>query len=150
MPFPSSEARSLHDARVALLGLFPSTEIVGGQLGVGVKAQIGSLLGFALLPATFGVREQVRAYEQVGANDNNDAEPALGAHLLPGLDRVVDEAVLPLDQVGDERIKGDFVGHCCGVGVGVVVGDGCCAGADASCLVGVGRCSRRRYAQKMD
>lgn len=115
MSSPSSKARSLHDARVALLGLFPATKVVGRQLSVGVEAQVGGLLGFAPFPAPFGVREQVRAYEHVGANDNDDAEPALGAHLLPGLDRVVDEAVLPFDQVGDERIKGDFVGHCCGV-----------------------------------
>jgi hypothetical protein len=143
MSSPSSKARSLHD--VALLRLFPTTEIVGGQLSVGVEAQIGGLLGFAPFPAPFGVREQVRANEHVGANDDDDAEPALGAHFLPGLDRVVDEAVLPLDQVGDERIKGDFVGH--GSGDGVVIGDGWCAGASG--LGGVGQCSRCRYAQQM-
>jgi len=109
--FPSSQRRSLDQALVAL-GLLPTTEVVGR--GTSIEAQIGGFLVGTLLATALGVREQVRADEQICADDDNDADPPLRSHLLPGLDRVVDEAVLPLDNIGEERIEGDFFGHDCG------------------------------------
>jgi hypothetical protein len=109
---PSSQRRPLYQALVAL-GLLSTTEVVGR--GASIEAQVGGLLVGALLAAALGVREQERADEQVCADDDDDADPSLRSHLLPGLDRVVDEAVLPLDDIGEERIEGDFFGHGCGV-----------------------------------
>ena len=45
--------------------------------------------------------EQIWADKEVGADDGDDADPALGRHFLKGLDAVVDEAVLPLDNILD-------------------------------------------------
>ena len=52
--------------------------------------------------------EQVWADEEVGTDDGDDADPALCRHFLKGLDSIVDETVLPLDDVFD------CVVHCRG------------------------------------
>jgi hypothetical protein len=76
------------------------------------KAQLLRLLVELLSLLLGGCVDEPRPYEEVGAYDEDDADPAMGGHLVVGRDRVVDEAVLPFCHVLDyivHRIHGDYV-----------------------------------------